>query len=144
VRGLIRDHKHVQLGPHSRCLIARVRVQDREMTAVIVDLEADPFHSRHEAFARLENLLAEQAGEPLVVMGDFNTPLDSVHFDSWKRRLQHAFLTAGTGLPETWPVPLPVLALDHVWVSSDLTVTRCEKRRHPPLDHTGLRVGFAW
>ncbi|HMO50505.1 MAG TPA: endonuclease/exonuclease/phosphatase family protein [Kiritimatiellia bacterium] len=59
---------------------------------------------------------------PLVVMGDFNTPHDSVALVPLRSELTYAYHAAGRGWPYTWPVPLPVFAIDQTWVSPDVTV----------------------
>jgi endonuclease/exonuclease/phosphatase family metal-dependent hydrolase len=140
VRGAIAENHHVTLGDHSRCHVVRITVDGRSLTVVLVDLESSPFQSRREWFARLEAELARLRDESIVVLGDFNTPRESVYFRSWRGRFQHAFEVAGRGFTETWPAPLPLLCLDHVWVSNDWRVLQCRKPWHPPHDHFGLVV----
>lgn len=59
---------------------------------------------------------------PLVVMGDFNTPHDAASMRPVRNQLQFAYSLGGRGWPYTWPVPLPVYNIDHMWVSHDITV----------------------
>ncbi len=61
-----------------------------------------------------------------MLLGDFNTPVDSVWLSAIRARFDNAFEVAGNGILATWPLPLPVLALDQVWVSDQLGVS-CAK-----------------
>ncbi|MCB0432060.1 MAG: endonuclease/exonuclease/phosphatase family protein [Mangrovimonas sp.] len=75
-----------------------------------------------------------------VVMGDFNTPLESAHFDSFKLKFQHAFTEKGKGFTETWFWNLPILSLDHFWVSKETTLLSVEKIATFQSDHSMLRM----
>jgi endonuclease/exonuclease/phosphatase (EEP) superfamily protein YafD len=130
VRGEVADCDSGPLADGGRYGRCRVTVRGRTFTLVAVDLASDPWRSRRPALEALDGLLAGVDG-PAVVMGDFNTPADSAHFAPLRRRFDHAFETAGDGPMLTWPVPLPVLALDHIWVDRRLTVGRC-------------RLGWSW
>lgn len=59
---------------------------------------------------------------PLVIIGDFNTPHDSVAFGPLRRRMRQAYEVHGRGWPYTWPIPFPVYAIDQTWVSHGITV----------------------
>jgi len=124
-KGQIVETEKGELGPHGEYLRAEIRVRGEEFTIVLVDLPASPLRSREAHFRRLRELLNADSDRKLILMGDFNTPLDSVHFDALRTRISHAFETAGRGYGATWPVPVPVLALDHLWVDRALAVTGC-------------------
>jgi endonuclease/exonuclease/phosphatase (EEP) superfamily protein YafD len=82
----------------------------------LADLGSNPLLPRR---GQIEGWLAATRradGLPEVIAGDFNTPLDSLWFRGLRQTHLHAFTTAGHGLHVTWPNPLPVLALDHVWL----------------------------
>lgn len=104
-------------------------------TASLRILAADIFHNplvtRRGQFFELTRLIEGQPGDqPLLVLGDFNTPRGSVFFDLLERRgLTEAFDVAGRGYRATWPWPLPVLSLDQAW---------CNQRVQP------LRVAHVW
>jgi endonuclease/exonuclease/phosphatase (EEP) superfamily protein YafD len=85
-----------------------------------------PLVPRGPGMASLWQVVEPLLDEPLIVAGDFNLPADSVFFDTYRRTMANAFEAAGTGYDLTWPVPVPVMALDHAWVSPRLHVRRCE------------------
>lgn len=134
VRGRIHEATAYGLGPGSTAAVLRVEIDGRRLTVVLADLAADPFHDRSEAFARLNVL---RAGAD-VVAGDFNTPGDSAHFDPWRRELVHAFAAAGRGWDATWPWPVPLLAIDHVWCGPRVVPRRCRHVASPSSDHRAV------
>ena len=58
-------------------------------------------------------------------MGDFNTPTDSLFLREIHRDFENAFEQAGDGYSATWPLPVPVLTLDQIWVNKGIEVYRC-------------------
>lgn len=142
-QGRILESNTMRLGDGSRAAIARAFVRDREVAVVLVDIKSNPFRSRREAFQGLEEILARLSDGPALVMGDFNTPRDSVHFDGWRGRLRHAFESAGEGFDATWPMPLPFLSIDHVWASSHFEIQRAQLVGSWASDHRAVVVDFS-
>lgn len=124
--------------------ISRLQIQGREVTVIMVDFDASPRRSRQAAFERLYQIVDAHLGAPLIVMGDFNTPADSVFFIPLRHRLRDAFETAGRGCADTWPMPLPVLSLDHIWVGPGLRVLSCEHRGAFVSDHRAVVADIAF
>jgi endonuclease/exonuclease/phosphatase (EEP) superfamily protein YafD len=125
VRGEILKTETGTLAPGSFYAIHRVRVRDRNVTVLQVDIYAKPRSSRRAPLSRLAELAKKHAGENLIVLGDFNTPADSAHFDALRTELSSCFETAGDGIAETWPFPVPLLSLDQIWVSKTMDPLRC-------------------
>ena len=61
-----------------------------------------------------------------VILGDFNTPADSAHFELLRRSHVNAFEEAGAGYAASWPGFAPLLTLDQIWVSAPARVQHCE------------------
>lgn len=97
-------------------LLARCLVRDRSVTLLLVDLESRVTYSKAPPFARLNEIIAAHRDEPLVIVGDFNTPHESIHFDAWRADFREAFDSAGHGFAETWPTFLPLLRIDQCWL----------------------------
>ncbi|MBX7207761.1 MAG: endonuclease/exonuclease/phosphatase family protein [Verrucomicrobiaceae bacterium] len=106
---------------------------------VLVDVWADPLLPRHRS---LNEALSYAGGDArCIVMGDFNTPAESVWFEPYRRaRLQDAFETAGRGFRETWFWRLPVLSLDHIWAGKDWRVLEAQKIHRWSSDHAAIFV----
>ncbi|QDU49893.1 Endonuclease/Exonuclease/phosphatase family protein [Gimesia panareensis] len=98
------------------------------MTAWLVDINSDVFRSRKQALQLLADQVQENGEKPALVLGDFNTPGDSVHFEPLRKQCRNTFEAAGDGYNATWPLPLPVLDLDGIWVNSFWQVRSCENR----------------
>ncbi len=105
--------------------LVRVKLGERPVQVLFVDIEPNPIRSRRLAFDTLHSTLGNLPNEPVVMMGDFNTPRESIHFARLQEQLQDAFDVGGRGFAETWPVPVPVLSLDHILVSKSVRVLRC-------------------
>ncbi len=77
----------------------------------------------------------------VIVMGDFNTPYESVHFDPFRTGgLQDALTAGGHGFRETWFYGLPLLSLDHIWLGKDWHVLEARKIWKPQSDHAAVFV----
>jgi vancomycin resistance protein VanJ len=137
VKGEIRSAEVVPLGPGSRAAVLELGVKGRPTRAILADLVSFPFSPRGPAFAALDAL--RRRVKPDLVLGDFNTPRDSVHFDAWRGELTHAFEAAGRGWDLTWPSRPSLLAIDHVWCAPTLTPTSAVHRRGAS-DHRAVIV----
>lgn len=92
---------------------------------VVADVHPSLMRSREQ---QLKEVLAQsQDRDDTIFVGDFNTPFESVYFDVWRTRYTHAFSTAGSGLRETWPLGLPLLSIDHIWVGKSWEVVETRK-----------------
>jgi hypothetical protein len=116
----------------------------REVFILLVDFDGEVAKPREPAFERLCRMVDAFATKPLIVMGDFNTPADSVHFQRLLTRLTDAFQAGGTGFSATWPMVAPVLSLDHVLVNKHLRVVRAEHRTSMYSDHRAVIADLAW
>lgn len=137
-RGEIRPIESYLIGTRSRIAVVELVIDQRTIPIVTVDMESNPFLSRREAFEILDSLLNK---EPMLVLGDFNTPTESVWFEEVfekKHRYGHAFTDSGYGYNKTWPKPLPILALDHIWTRPDITSYKTELRPGKGSDHRML------
>lgn len=110
-------------GKYARYEVTR---DGRVLDALLVDIKSNPLRSRREALTALVQLVEQLADRPLLVMGDFNTPVDSVYVRPLSRLLTNAFESCGNGHYVTWPVPAPVLSLDQVWASPKVNLHTCE------------------
>lgn len=116
-----------------------ISMPHRSFRLVLVDVHADPFMARKPS---LDEALAHANQDPqCIIMGDFNTPLESVHYASYHAaKLRNAFVTAGRGFRETWFWGLPVLSLDHVWCGPSWKVIEARRIRDQASDHDALLV----
>ena len=107
---------------------------------VSIDVYPLPFRPRT---GQLREALEWTAGEPHVIMGgDFNTPLESVHFEPYHDHLTNAFNAAGRGFRETWFWTLPLLSLDQIWCGPEWQPLSVKKIHTTASDHAALIASF--
>jgi endonuclease/exonuclease/phosphatase (EEP) superfamily protein YafD len=137
-RGEILSKESGSLGRRGRFNLLKVALNGELFHVLLVDINGDPLRSRAPAFEPLAEMIRAYSQAKLIVMGDFNTPLDSVLFESFRPYLTHAFENGGNGFAETWPVPLPVLAIDHIWVGKKMKVGSCNLNWSRLSDHRSV------
>lgn len=119
-----------------------VPIDGRELHVIVTDLTGIGYHVRRGvALAPLYKYLPTVGDEPILVVGDFNTPHDSEYLAPLRRSFVEAFEVAGNGYAATWPWPLPVLWIDHAWVNSEIEVNACtygwsRRSDHRPVEMT--------
>jgi endonuclease/exonuclease/phosphatase family metal-dependent hydrolase len=64
------------------------------------------------------------AEHPDVVIGDFNTPRRASGLSPLAPGYVHAYDARGEGWSYTWPVPVPVVAIDQCIVASGVDVSK--------------------
>jgi endonuclease/exonuclease/phosphatase family metal-dependent hydrolase len=139
-RGAIASTRKLDFQEDAKAALVRLVVEGRTMNVLLVDVKRLALTPRNDVFAKLAAALADLRERSLVVLGDFNTPRDSAFFDPWRDRFAHAFEAAGEGHDATWPLPLPVLAIDHVWCAPDVRALRCEQPWTGASDHRPVVV----
>lgn len=93
-------------------------------------------------------LLAGKEKTPLILAGDFNATLDHAPLRRLVNTgLRDAFVESGSGFGATWPrwdslIP-PVMRLDHVLVSHQITVMSITDQKSAGSDHRRLLVELA-
>ena len=118
VRGEVHLIQQGDLGHVSFYALSKAVVRNEEFTLLQADIYAHPRWPRREPLQQLANIASAHRDEKLLVLGDLNTPRESVAFDPFRSFLVHCFEETGSGLAETWPTWCPALSLDHVWVSA--------------------------
>ncbi len=92
---------------------------------------------------QLTEALAWTEGRPHAILaGDFNTPLESVHFAPYRTELTNAFEKAGRGFRETWFWGLPLLSLDQIWCGPEWLPLSVKKIHTTASDHAALLATF--
>lgn len=103
-----------------------------------IDVSPNILNFRKISLNFLESEILEN--EKTIVLGDFNTPFESVHFNFFKENFINAFNEKGHGFRETWFWNIPLLMIDHIWVSRDLKVLKVVKINTLKSDHSMLRM----
>ena len=143
VRGEVASLEGVRAPGYYRAS-AQATVRGGAVRLVQVDFNANPLATRKIPLGHLAAFLDPLANAPVILAGDFNTPRDSVHFAPLRARFVDTFEAAGAGLGDTWPLPVPILSLDQIWVSRTLRVVRCEVFSSWLSDHRAVLADLAF
>lgn len=96
-----------------------IRTGEGDFTLVFSDIQSNILTHRKTHIGKLHEVLQPLSG-PVIFVGDLNTPVDSAFFDPIREEFSNAFEAAGSGLHTTWPMPLPVIAIDHIWGNAEI------------------------
>ncbi|MCA9072892.1 MAG: endonuclease/exonuclease/phosphatase family protein, partial [Planctomycetaceae bacterium] len=132
-----------ELGTSSYFGRADLVVAGREVTVFLVDINSNPFFCREEALKTLHARTKQASSGTVLVMGDFNTPSDSVHLQGLRNDFSNALEVAGQGTGETWPTPFPVLAIDQIWVNRKRVLSRAGQECSMYSDHRAVIAELA-
>lgn len=144
-RGSVVVQQSVRLEYRSHVFVLEVQIrgQAEPWRVVFADLGPWPLRPREPRV----DAVREIAGlhPRTVIMGDFNTPLDADGFRAWRAAWSHALADCPhyRGPVETWPLGLPLLAIDHLWGSREMQPFHAEKGWSLPRDHAWLFAEFA-
>lgn len=120
VRGDVESSRFRQLIGISSALAVDLEVGGHQLHLVLADLDASPRFDKRRLTESLLELADSPNGAPVILMGDFNMPIDSRWFAPLRKTFTHAFEQSGNGRLATWPAKTPLVALDHIWVSRGL------------------------
>jgi endonuclease/exonuclease/phosphatase family metal-dependent hydrolase len=122
------------------------RVHGRPLRLLVVDGLSNPCRSRTPFLHAVADACraAEASGRPFdAVAGDFNSPGRSIGFDPLAAQGYRLASWFSVGWRGTFPAPLPLYDIDHVWLGARLRVRSCTLFNGPYTDHRGqlVRVG---
>jgi len=121
----ILELRSVASAEHMRVVLLKVDTTEqfgRPITLLLIDLPSDPDRARMETAKRLRQWLDEaQLPEIDLYVGDFNLTRNSASLRTIAPQHEHAFNIAGTGYGATYPRGLPIVHIDHMLVSKELT-----------------------
>lgn len=144
VKGTVKNSKLIYVGDDDfgRYVRADLFVKGKNITVYFVDMGSSPHHPRGSALSDMfRNAMAEDKKSLLVMMGDFNTPYESVCFDSYKEHFKNAFAESGRGFMESWPLPFSLLTIDHIWCGNNLKTVNAKMIYNWISDHKIAECG---
>ncbi len=102
-----------------------VEFAGQELRFIVADMHSWPLLFREAPMQTLCEIAMATADRPTVFMGDLNTPNDSVFCEKFRDEFVSPFEQQGRGFDCTWPVPLPIMAIDHLWINRLWNVKSC-------------------
>lgn len=103
-----------------------------------IDVMGSPDVPRTWELGFVNSIIKKQTNT--IILGDFNVPFESQYLENIKKDFNHAFNEKGNGFRETWFWNIPLLSLDHIWVSKDLEVLKTEKIGTFKSDHSMVKT----
>lgn len=103
-----------------------------------VDVSSTLQVPREKELAFVDRLI--QKNKNSIIIGDFNVPYDSKFLNTIKSNFNHAFTEKGNGFIETWFWNIPLLSLDHIWVSKEIKILKTEKINTFKSDHNMIKT----
>lgn len=117
-------------------------VSGQPITILFCDFASDLASPRRRHIEKLHEVLKSLNG-PVMFVGDLNTPVDSRYFDPIRDSCCSAFEVSGHGLHTTWPMPLPVIAIDHLWGNRQILFQRTQILWTTCSDHRPVIADFS-
>ena len=142
-RGTLHRQQSHQLHVGSWCDQFDLTIQNQSFTLLLVDVSSQLSQSRRQPLQKLGRLVKQLNDRPILIVGDFNTPDDSIWFDDLRQDCRNVFREFGNGFAPTWPVPLPVLALDQVWANRLIVPSTCSPLTTIVSDHRAIVTTFS-
>ena len=105
----------------------------------IADVYASPFHYKKDALHKINKTAIQEQFDFLV--GDFNTPYESVNFKAYKKHFSTA-REYQSGFTATWLFGIPLLELDQIWVTKSIKINNLETIHTFKSDHEALLLSF--
>jgi hypothetical protein len=129
-----------------KVLVANVRLMHPSVVMALVDRKLDTvvenYRSRIAQYEKLSALLKAAAvrsdAQAILLGGDFNIPAQMPSLDPLRGFLQDAWLTADSGWGATMPEDLPLVRIDHLWLSSQIEPISVRVVRLAGSDHQAV------
>nr|WP_321225222.1 endonuclease/exonuclease/phosphatase family protein [uncultured Psychroserpens sp.] len=115
--------------------ILEITTKQQRTKIMIVDATANLFVDKKIPLNHILDLANKYKVDCIV--GDFNAPYKSAFFDAFKNNYK-SFHNYNNGFTATWPNGIPLLELDHVWLSKKYKPVLLKKNYSKDSDHALL------
>jgi len=139
-KGTVEQVRFNRFGSRSRIATFRVTRDSGSFLVHLVDIEPSILSRRRPLLQEVSRIVTAPSEIPIIVMGDFNTPHDSVWLEGLRSKFVNAHQVASSTPLPTWPSPVPVLAIDHIWVDRRLSVWSARREVGWLSDHARLHT----
>jgi endonuclease/exonuclease/phosphatase (EEP) superfamily protein YafD len=126
--------------PLTEGLQVDLRTEDgTELRLLALDLPSSLRGHRDPLLRRVNDLI--RSFQPDLVLGDFNAVRRATQLQRLPPGYRHAYDAAGSGWSYTWPVPVPVLAIDQCLIGPEIEAIEYVLGTGPS-DHRWQRLDF--
>jgi len=139
-RGNLREERRIANGGGRIFSLLRWQHEGASLSILAVDIEAYPNRPRDPILQDLRRVLEET--RPDIAAGDFNAPRRSRGLSPLPAGFVHAYEAAGSGWSYTWPLPIPLLAIDQCILGPRIAPIRFALRSRLASDHRRQILDF--
>ena len=132
-RGVLESRGRLSRDDKLECHVFRWTYRGTTLDVMLGDIASDLLVARDPQLRRLERFIRQR--KPDLVVGDLNAPRRSRRLAALPAGYRHAYDAAGCGWSYTWPVPLPVYAIDQCIAGERIRPLRYELRSTLRSDH---------
>lgn len=138
VKGQIKNITYV-LEEHSYDInFVEMQLHNGPLLLAFTDTFQSPTMNKRKTLETVLHLISERNSD--LIVGDFNTPYESVHFRKFETNYI-SFHDYGQGFSATWPYGIPLLEIDQIYTAKTLSPILLEKFYYKVSDHAML-VGY--
>jgi hypothetical protein len=119
--------------------LLKVKTHSNTFDFIITDLTASLLVNKQKPMTFLSNFAKINSVD--FIVGDFNTPYESVFFSMFSSDYK-SFHGYNTGFSSTWPLGIPLLEIDHFWLSHKHEPIQLYKFYNKASDHALLISEF--
>lgn len=139
VKGNILNEKLYAIEESHDVYLINASIDKKKVKFIIADVYAYPFIDKELPLSRILEIAQENSVS--IIVGDFNTPYESVHFNTYFKHYK-SFHSYGNSFTATWPLGIPLFEIDHVWINKEFTPVSIEKKYYEASDHALLIAKF--
>lgn len=114
------------------------QLNNKTVLIAITDTFQSPTMDKRKTLGTVLQLVSQRDAD--IVVGDFNTPYESVHFRNYKVDYT-SFHDYGQGFSATWPYKIPLLELDQIYLNKRFDPILLQKTNYNVSDHAML-IGY--
>ena len=119
--------------------LLEIKTNTSSFKFIVTDLTAYLHVDKKELLNFVLNYAIENDVDGII--GDFNTPFESVHFNDFNTNY-NSFHSYNDGFTTTWPLALPLFEIDHIWLSKKYKPIKLYKAYNDDSDHALLISHF--
>lgn len=132
VKGRIDDFVYEADAEVYRLNYITATINQKSVYIMLVDIFANPLLNKEIPLGIIHEFSKKNPVD--VLIGDFNTPYESVFFKEYKTNFK-SFHPYSIGMTYTWPIPIPVIEIDQIWLAKSYQPLKLQKFCYTNSDH---------
>ncbi len=138
IKGKLNQITYTTEPEHYRINLVEAQLNTGPILIALTDTFQEPTMDKKKTLETVLELVSQYNSD--IIVGDFNTPFESVHFRKFETDYT-SFHEYGQGFTATWPFGIPLLEIDQIFTSKKFTPILLQKSYYKVSDHAML-VGY--